>query len=220
MQCRAPARAEPFASSDMISRSRVTTVTLVPLLALGCARAAEVDTASPAPTMVASASSPTGNAASAPSVSARPSAPSIRTDRRRYLLNDSAGIARLTIPFTYRNDTGQPVYLPTCRGVQPPRLEKLVGDRWIVAYAPIVSFCQGVPLTIRPGDSFTYNMRILAGMPGTTYVPRFIVSEVPGTYRVLWEVFAGVQGDPRQPVPVKDLLPIERRVSNPFELAR
>jgi hypothetical protein len=196
----------------MIPKYRVTTVTLALPLVFGCAQAAPMNTSSPSPATV-----PTPSRAISP---ARPGAPAIKTDRRRYLLNDSAGIARLTIPFTYRNDTGQPVYLPTCRGVQPPRLEKLVGDRWIVAYAPIVSFCQGVPLTVRPGDSFNYTMQILAGMPGTTYVPRFIVSEVPGTYRVLWEVFAAVDGDARKPVPVKDLLPLELRVSNPFELAR
>jgi len=170
-----------------------------------------VDTASPTSASLSNGGSP----------SIRPAkAPAIRTAGRRYLLNDSAGIVRLTIPFTYRNETGRTVYLPTCRGVQPPRLEKLVGDRWIVAYAPIVSFCQDVPLAIGPGDRFDYTMRIIAGMPGTTLVPRFIVSEVPGTYRVLWEVFAGVEGNPRDPVPVKDLLPLEHRVSNPFELAK
>ena len=168
----------------------------------------------------ASPSAAVDNASPSPLPVRHGTGPAIRTDRARYVLADSGGIARLTIPLSYRNDTDRPVYLPTCRGVQPPRLEKKVGDRWIVAYAPIVSFCMGVPLSIRPGDSFNYTMRIVAGMPGTTYAPRFIVSEVPGTYRVLWEVFAGVQGDARQPVPVKDLLPLEQRISNEFQLAR
>ena len=190
---------------------RAATVALVLPLIVGCARAAAVDTANPTSVSLSNGSISSVRTAREPA---------IRTAGRRYLLNDSAGIVRLTIPFTYRNETGRTVYLPTCRGVQPPRLEKLVGDRWIVAYAPIVSFCQGVPLAIEPGERFDYTMRILAGMPGTTFVPRFIVSEVPGTYRVLWEVFAGVEGNPREAVPVKDLLPLEHRVSYPFELAK
>jgi hypothetical protein len=195
----------------MIPTLRAASVMLVLPLIVGCVRAPRVGDAG-------STSVSLSNGGSAPVRPAK--APAIRTASRRYLLNDSAGIVRLTIPFTYRNETGRTVYLPTCRGVQPPRLEKLVGDRWIVAYAPIVSFCQGVPFAIEPGASFDYTMRIVAGMPGTTFVPRFIVSDVPGTYRVLWEVFAGVEGNPREPVPVKDLLPMEHRVSNPFELAK
>jgi hypothetical protein len=192
----------------MTPRFRVTAVTLALPLAVACVRAGGTTASAPAAL---------GSAAAGASENGTPA---IRTDRRRYVFDDSAGVAHLTIPFTYRNDSNQPVYLPTCRGVQPPRLEKLVGDRWIVAYAPVVSFCQGVPASVGPRESLNYTMRIVAGMPGTTFVPRFIVSEVPGTYRVLWEVFGGVDGDPRRPVPVKDLLPLSRRTSNPFEIAR
>jgi hypothetical protein len=150
----------------------------------------------------------------------RPSEVPIRTNRTRYALNDSGGIARFTIPFRYRNETGRTVYLPTCRGAQPPRLQKKVGDRWIVAFAPVVAFCMGVPVAIGAGETFNYTMQITAGMPGTSFMPRFSVSDVPGTYRILWEVFGGVEGDARQPSPVKDLLPIEWRISNDFELVR
>lgn len=212
----------------MSSRSRVTYVTFALPLALGCARAGAVDTAGAATpgavlnaSQASQASQPSPPSPSAPALQlGSPRRPSIRTDRSRYAINDSAGIARLTIPLSYRNETGRPVYMPTCRGVQPPRLEKRVGERWIVAYVPIVSYCQGVPLSVRPGDSFNYTMNIVAGMPGTSYAPRFIVAEVPGTYRVLWEVFAGVQGDERQAVPVKDLLPAEWRISNEFQLVK
>lgn len=149
----------------------------------------------------------------------RASSPPVRTDRTRYVLEeDSAGIVRLTIPLRYRNGTGRTVYLPTCRGAQPPRLQKKVGDQWVVAFAPVVAFCMGVPIAIEAGETFSYTMRINAGMPGTSLMPRFSVSEVPGTYRVLWEVFAGVEGNPRQPTPVKDLLPLEWRVSNEFQM--
>src|SRR5204863_196674 len=53
--------------------------------------------------------------------------PPIQTDRTVYTVRDSAGLASLTIRMTYRNSTGKDVYLPTCRGPQPPRLQKQVG---------------------------------------------------------------------------------------------
>ena len=146
--------------------------------------------------------------------------PAIRTDRDRYALNDSAGIARLTIRMRYTNFADRPVYLPTCRGPQPPRLEKRVGDEWVVAYAPVVPFCLGVPLTVRPGDSFDYNFAILAGMPGTSFAPRFTVADVPGKYRVLWEAFFATNADPTRPTEVHDPVPLPQRISNEFEIVR
>ena len=148
------------------------------------------------------------------------SAPAIQTTQTRYALVDSAGIARLTIRMQYRNDAKRPVFFPTCRGPQPPRLEKRVGDEWVVAFAPVVPYCLGTPIMVRPGDTFDYSFTIVAGMPGTSFAPRFSVSEVPGTYRVLWEAFYGTIGDPTRPTEVRDMVPLEQRVSNEFQIAR
>jgi hypothetical protein len=148
------------------------------------------------------------------------SGPAIQTDRTVYAVDDSAGLARLTIRMTYHNTTGKDVYLPTCRGPQPPRLQKQVGDAWVVAFAPNILACEGAPITILRGDSYAYTFRILAGMPGSNFAPRFAVSEVPGTYRVLWEVFSGTSGDPSRPVTTKDPLPLDQQISNTFRLVR
>jgi hypothetical protein len=43
---------------------------------------------------------------------------------------------------------------------------------------------------------------------------------VPGTYRVLWEIFATADGNPGRPTPVRDLLPPEQQISNEFRLVR
>lgn len=148
-----------------------------------------------------------------------PSGAPIETDRTVYTINDSAGIARLTIRMTYRNTTGKDVFLPTCRGPQPPRLQKQVGDRWIVAFAPNVLGCEEQPILVRDGDSYEYTFRVLAGMPNSRYAPRFAVAEVPGTYRVLWEIFRGTskEGGGRA-IATKDPLPVEQEVSNTFRL--
>ena len=146
--------------------------------------------------------------------------PPIQTDRTVYAVNDSAGLASLTIHMTYRNNTGKDVYLPTCRGPQPPRLEKQIGDAWVVAFAPNVFACESAPVTVPAGTSYDYTFRILAGMPGTNYAPRFAVSEIPGTYRVLWEIFQSTSGDPRRAVTTRDPLPVDQEVSNTFKLVR
>jgi len=149
-----------------------------------------------------------------------PGSPPIQTDRTVYALGDSAGIARLTIRMTYRNDTGRPVYLPACQGVIPPRLQKRVGDEWVIAYVPMVRMCEDAPVIVRAGDTFDYRFPVVAGMPGTTFLPRFTVSDVPGTYRVLWEIFATADGNPGRPTPVRDPLPPEQQISNEFRLVR
>jgi len=149
-----------------------------------------------------------------------PTGAPIRTDSDVYALNDSAGIARIPIRMTYRNNTGKPVYLPTCQGLIPPRLQKRTGDEWVVAYTPMVRMCEGAPVTVQAGDSFDYNFQVVAGMPGTTLIPRFSVSEVPGTYRVLWEIFGTADGNPSRPTALRDPLPLEGQVSNEFQLKR
>jgi hypothetical protein len=149
-----------------------------------------------------------------------PGGPAIQTDKTVYVVNDTGGLASLTIRMTYNNNTGKPVYLPTCRGPQPPRLQKQVGDTWVVAFAPTVLACEGAPIEVAAGDSYQYTFRILAGMPGTNYAPRWAVSEIPGTYRVLWEIFSDVQGNPARPVTTRNPLPLDQEISNTFKLVR
>lgn len=149
-----------------------------------------------------------------------PSGPPIRTDKTVYAVNDSGGLANLTIRMTYTNNTGKPAYLPTCRGPQPPRLQKQVGDTWVVAFAPTVLACEGAPIEVAAGDSYDYTFRILAGMPGTNYAPRWAVGEIPGNYRILWEIFSDVQGNPARPVTTRNPLPPDQEISNTFKLVR
>jgi hypothetical protein len=146
--------------------------------------------------------------------------PPIQTDRPSYVVRDSNGLASLTIQMTYTNTTGHRVYIPTCRGPQPPRLQKKVGDSWVVAFSPNILACEASPIAVSAGDSYPYTFRILAGMPGSSYVPRFAVSEIPGTYRVLWEIVSDVVGNPSHPEATRNPLPLDQEVSNTFQLTR
>jgi len=144
----------------------------------------------------------------------------IQTDAPIYTVAEANGVARVAIRMRYRNSTGQPVYLPSCQGPQPPRLQKQVGDKWVVAFAPNVLACEATPIEVPNNTTYEYTFMVVAGMPGTNYLPRFAVSEVPGTYRILWEIFHGAAGEPSHPVITRDALPTEQEVSNTFQLVR
>ena len=149
-----------------------------------------------------------------------PNGPPIQTDRSSYVVRDSGGLANVTIHLTYHNHTGKTTYLPTCRGPQPPRLQKQVGDTWVIAFAPTILACEGPPIEVADGSSYDYTFQILAGMPGTSYAPRWAVGEIPGTYRILWEIFSDVQRRPNQTVTTTTPLPVDQEISNTFQLTR
>ena len=144
----------------------------------------------------------------------------IQTDSPIYTVTETGGLAHLTIRMAYHNATDGPVYLPSCQGPQPPRLQKQVGDEWVTAYTPNMLACQGTPLPIAKGETFNYVFEVIAGMPGTNYTPRFNVPEVPGTYRVAWEIFHGAAGEPSTPIITRDPIPVVQEYSNNFELVR
>ena len=145
--------------------------------------------------------------------------PPIATDRVVYAVDDTLPIVRLTINMVYRNTTGGDVYLPTCRGPQPPRLQKKVGDSsWVVAFSPNVMGCEESPITIRAGDEYPYSFQIVAGKPGSSFAPRFAVSELPGTYRVLWEIFRTSKEIAGRPPIMTDTVAVEQEISNSFQL--
>jgi hypothetical protein len=146
--------------------------------------------------------------------------PPIRTDRTSYTVRDTNGLASLTIQMIYTNNTGKPVYIPTCRGPQPPRLQKQVGDTWVVAFSPNILACESAPIEVAPGDSYPYTFRVLAGMPGSNYAPRWASSEIPGTYRVLWEIVTDVVGNSVRPTATRNPLPVDQEISNTFKLVR
>jgi hypothetical protein len=152
--------------------------------------------------------------------------PLIRTDQSIYTASRGADTlddgsiwgeyVELAIPLTYTNTTGGPITLPTCLGVNPPALEKREGTGWRVAYCPIVPACLGPPVVILPGEVYRYDYRVRGYLPGGRILPQFETS-VPGTYRLIWDAYetwtpnSGESGLGR-------VLPLEKRVSNEFEI--
>ena len=142
----------------------------------------------------------------------------IRTDRGEYVADRTGGGVSLDVVVRFTNPVAGPVNLPTCHGVHPPVLEKLVGGRWVSAYNPPVLACLGPPLVVREGDTLDYTYRIRGAPRGSNTYPQFEVPDVVGTYRLVWHIYdgdgagyAGAEGSGR-------LLPLRQRVSNEFRI--
>jgi hypothetical protein len=150
----------------------------------------------------------------------------IRTDKSVYTarrgesrLNDGTLNDRyieFSIGLSYTNPTGRSIYLPTCRGVNPPILEKKESQGWVVAFSPVVPACLGPPIVIQPGRSFEYTYNVQAYLPGSRSWPQF-QTEVPGRYRVVWQAYQTWSGNSPEPGLGVEL-PRSASISNEFEL--
>lgn len=142
----------------------------------------------------------------------------IQTSELRYTLSrDELGF-RATIPFTFHNATGAPVYLPNCGGDVRPLLQVQRNGAWFEAWIPFRERCTSEPVVVPPGGTLADTLRIFGAPAGSNLVPAFTFEEVEGVYRLLWNQavsrHAGGAVDPEA------LLPLASRVSNRFVLTR
>ncbi len=142
----------------------------------------------------------------------------IRTDRDRYTVRSTEQGLEVKIAFTYVNRTGKTVFVTNCRGIAPPSLEKWDGSEWVHAWAPAVPLCLSPPIVIRPGETHTDTLHVVAGTPGGNVEPTFRVDEIEGSYRLVWHGVVHDYDANRQGF--GNPLPLEERVSNVFKLER
>lgn len=144
----------------------------------------------------------------------------IQTDRAAYPVDRRpGGVVDITVVVRYQNATRGPVYLPTCRSVHPPVLEKRIGSAWVTAYSPVVPLCLGPPVVVQPGQAYAYTYHVVAFPHGGNTYPQFEVDKVPGTYRAVWAVYATWTPSGSEPG-LGQLLPLAGRVSNTFEFTQ
>ena len=138
----------------------------------------------------------------------------IRTDKQEYsIVRTSDSTVRFKIKTTYTNRSQYTVYLPGCPSPSPPRLEKKVGDKWVVAYQQLENLCYRDPLPVKPGETYPDTLDISIFPTGGKMGPQLNpgIKEIAGTYRIVRRI----QRDYRASSP---LLPLDERISNEFEL--
>ncbi len=138
----------------------------------------------------------------------------LQTFGDRFILERGSIGWETAIPFTYRNSTAGPVFVMTCNGPHPPTLEKWVDGRWVAAWNAVRLMCLGPVLRIESGATYSGSLGLFAGFPSGNYYPKFQFDDPEGVYRLVWEPLSSYQ--PQSPF--GPLLPLDDRVSNPFEL--
>jgi len=147
---------------------------------------------------------------------ARRQPPLLITEKEEYVVAVEVWTFDVTIDFTFTNATKDMVYISRCGGPRMPSLEKLSGQDWVAAYHPFHFSCLEPPLRIEPEESIDLRFRVVAGRPGTSLRPKFLVTEISGTYRLVWPfLFKTLHANGR----TSDPLPLELRVSNRFTLS-
>lgn len=147
--------------------------------------------------------------------------PLIRTDQKAYVVHaieeERLGrVLELDIEVRYANKSSRTSYLPTCRSVNPPYLEKWIDGAWVVAFSPTVPDCLGPPVIVTVGETYTYPYQIRAYSGGLN--PAFAVDDIDGTYRLVWEIYQTWAPNGSEPG-LGALLPLTLRVSNTFHLS-
>lgn len=183
--------------------------TLFYLLVLGCAPK-NPDQPGPSTTTIPAPFSTTIPAPTYTVPEPDPAAP-IQTDQRAYVMDSTYVIP---IVATYTNRTGRTVYPARC-GFEPPRfhLEKQVGGEWVRAYRQVCMLpLLKEPVEVPPGAVYTDTVRLYTS-------PRFEmfeVSPIPGTYRIVYQIYKTWQVREEDSRVSGELLPPHATTSNAF----
>lgn len=161
-------------------------------------------------------------AAVAPQLPADDDAP-ITTDRERYTPEDFGNYVIYTIEISYTNTTGKSVYLVPCSDTPPPpayQLERFDGGKWHFNYLPT---CRTGPIDVpatevEPGEGFTstLTLRVYTVRTPEDYGDPLLGTDImAGVNRFAFFIVASVNDEGGSN---GNLLPLEERVSNAFEL--
>ncbi len=135
----------------------------------------------------------------------------VQTDSLAYQLRRTEIFYEGRISLVFTNRDTRAVEITNCNGFTSVGLEKLVGERWVFAWSPVLADCLSRPIVVAPGATFRAEFGINAGRPGTNAEPKFEVSQVDGVYRVVWGSLTYVG-------PGSGVVPASERTSNRFAL--
>lgn len=158
---------------------------------------------------------PVDSATGAGAALTRETAPLFQTDSLSYtLLAGSHGyVAEIEVRFV--NRTTGTVFFVNCSGATGVSLEKRILGDWVAVWSPVQPECLSQPITVPPGGTYDSRIGVFGGYPGSNDWPQFAVTNVAGTYRLVWHDALRSYQD-RLPFGVP--LALEHRVSNRFVL--
>jgi hypothetical protein len=101
--------------------------------------------------------------------------PLLQTDSLVVELVREGDLLSTSIPYTFTNRTGGPVYLLNCRGGFGVHLEREDVGGWRLAWSPVLLACLSPPIVIDEAEVWVDTLDVVAGLPGPA-----------GTYRIVW----------------------------------
>jgi hypothetical protein len=138
-----------------------------------------------------------------------------RTDSVAYTLRARNNGHEARIGVTFTNRTSDTTYFVNCNGAVGVSLEKLVEGNWRNAWSPVMPACLSPPIAVAPGATRSMPIEVFGGFPGSNAYPQFVVAEIPGIYRAVWN---SAVTDYQSELPFGAPLPLAQRISNRFTL--
>jgi hypothetical protein len=117
--------------------------------------------------------------------------PAIQTERDVAVLRAAdEKFYKGAIVATYTNPTDRTVYLGRCGHSTYPgfTLDKMLASGWTLSYDPICDMVGVPPIEVPPGGSRTDTLPLWETRRPNVY-PNFHTGEIPGTYRIAYEVY-------------------------------
>jgi hypothetical protein len=148
----------------------------------------------------------------------------LQTSDTVYTLARDGIMERTAIAFRYRNARPTPLFHPTCRpsGGEPTvaiSIEKLVGGEWRHAWSQPLPACLSEPIVIASGDTYADTLHVILH-PQDSVINTWLVPAAPlgGQYRLVWHQLLTSYAP--NDYPFGEELPLDERVSQPFQLRR
>jgi hypothetical protein len=168
------------------------------------------------PLLLASAGCSSGAGVTAPSLLVEGDEPAIVMAESVLVLEGDEWGWRGEIGYTFRNRTERTISLLNCNGGYGLQLERWDGAEWVVAWSPALLMCLSAPIELAPGETLSRTLGVFGGRPDSNMHPRFAVSEIEGTYRLV--ITAALWDYDHDGPPWGTPVPVEHRSSGPFEV--
>lgn len=160
-----------------------------------------------------SSEAPPRSSSEAPPEAGREPVRGFRTSQRHYDARRVDDGIEISIPYVYRNVTGDSVYFINCNEIIVPSLEKQTGGTWSSVWTGATPACMSVPAVVPPDGEYIDTVRVLSD---PDIYPQLRVADLDGTYRLVWH---GVVHSHRNEPPFGTPLPQEERTSNEFTVS-
>lgn len=144
----------------------------------------------------------------------------VQTSELEYTLQETMNGDALSarIPYRYTNPTDAPLCMSHCQGAFFIGLDRKAGDgSWRRAWSPVIPACLSEsPIQIAPGGTYRDTLRVFHALRDDLH-PKIDADPILGIYRINIMAASRPTGEGQCGT---DEVPVDLRVSNPFELNR